>query len=97
MEDSVAQGALLMFFSVNSSPVFRALDRNDSEQYILPSNTRLKKLFVYDIEKNGLLYSGMNHPASVLNDIHQISFYGKFKIHIFILAHKLLFFIVVFS
>jgi hypothetical protein len=75
---SNAGGALIVFiFITNSGEVnfnrsaLLALDTNASLNYILPFDlyTGQYRVYVYDIEQNGTLSSGVAYPATKIDDI----------------------------
>ena len=71
-EHSSASGALYIFVPLDVSgavdltrTVYLALDRNTSQNYMLPFSLSGERVavFVYDIESNGTLASGLEYPA----------------------------------
>ena len=71
-EHSCATGALLLFAYINNCnsvhfmfSVFLALNRNVSLNYTLPFQLHQGQyqVFVYDIESDGTLASGVSYPA----------------------------------
>ena len=63
LNNSPAQGALLMTADNDSPPMFIALPKYQSQNYILPSFLKGRTLWLYDIEENGTLNIGKNYPA----------------------------------
>ena len=67
MNNSKAQGALLISVDYETPPIYRTISKEDSVNYELPSIFKGYNLCIYDIESTGELNQGENCPASYVS------------------------------